>query len=308
MNFRQRVLLVKIETVYGTDAVPVGATDALIVANLSVKPMQNEMVDRNTIQGYFGHQQQIPVSTQMMCDFDVEMQGSGAAGTAPAWGKLLKAAGMAEVINAGVSVVYSPAASASALTVYYHVDGVRHKLLGARGNVKCKTTPRGIPYLSFSLTGLYGGIADAALPAATISQGAPIAVNNANTPAAAFALHGYQGKMYDFDFDMGNQVVYRNLVGAEDVIFTDRAPVGNIEIEMPTITTKDYFTIARTPTLGAFTLTHGVTAGSKVKLDAANVQIINPEETDRDNVVGLKMGLRFVPGATGNDEFTITAL
>lgn len=308
MIFRQRAILAKIETTYGTDAVPTGAADALLVADdLDVKPMDNEMVERGVIQSYLGHAEMFPVATRIMITFKVEMVGSGAAGTAPAWGKLLKACAFSETISAGTSVAYAPAGTASSLSMYYFMDGVRHKILGARGSVKLKMTPRQVPYFEFSFTGLYGGVpTDTANPSLTLTAWkAPIAVNNANT--SAFALHSYAGKLYDMDIDVANQVVYRNLVGTEDVQITDRQPAGSIEVEAVALATKDFWTIARTPTLSTLTLLHGTAAGYKVQIDAPLTQLINPEYTNRDQFTGLKMGTRFKPNA-GNDELVITAL
>jgi hypothetical protein len=148
---------------------------------------------------------------------------------------------------------------------------------------------------------------DTALPAQTLSAWqTPLPVNNANT--GAFSLHGYASTLYDFDMSLGGNLVYRNLVGVEDVVLNDRAPTGNLVIEDPTMAQKDFFTIAKNATLGAFTITHGTTAGNKVKLDAPAVQLTAPAYEDRDGVVALKMGARFKPTAAGNDEFTITVL
>lgn len=308
MNFRKRAILFKIETTYGTDAVPTGAANACLVRNLSVAPMENEMVDRELIQSFLGHNAQLPVGTRMTADFEVEMVGSGTAGAAPAWGPIMRACAFAETINAGISVVYNPISeSHESGTMYFHLDGVRHKLLGCRGSVSAKVSPKGIPVFAFKFIGLYGGIADAAMPALTLtSWKQPIAVNNANS--GSFSLHGHAGKLYDMSIDLANNLVHRDLVGAEDVVITDRAPAGDIEIEAPVIATKDFFAIAKAATTNALTITHGVTAGYKIKLDAPNVQLINPSYTDRDGVAALRMGTRLVPGAAGNDEFTITAL
>ncbi len=307
MNLRLQAILAKIETTYGTDAVPVGATDAVLVAQLNVKPMENEMVERAIVLAWLGQSDMVPVATRVSCEFVCEMVGSGTAGTAPAWGKLLRAAGFAETISAGVSAAYSPiSASFPSLTIYYHMDGVRHIIVGARATkLGLKTTPRGIPYLEFGFMGLYGGISDQTFPTQTLTAWkVPIAVNNANT--GAFTLHGYSGKLYDQQIDLNPQTVYRNIVGASDVLITDRSPGGKVVIEEPTVTAKDFWTIARTPTLAALSLTHGVTAGFKVKIDAPNVQLLNPVRENRDNIAALSMGLRITPTSAGNDELTIT--
>lgn len=308
MNYRRKVILSKIESVYGTDSVPVAATDALLVRNCTIRPVATELVDRELVKAYLGHDEQIPVTAGVAIDFEVEMVGSGVDGAAPAWGKLLRACGFAETINALVDVSYSPVSSAfDSLTKYYHQDGLRHVALGCRGSVRLRMTPRQIPVFAFSYLGLYGGITDVALPAPTLAAWQkPVAVNNANT--SAFALHGFAGKLYDFDIDLAAQLVHRNLVGGEDISLTDRAPTGNIEIETPTIAAKDYATIAKNGTLGALAITHGIVNEFKVKVDLPAVQLLNPEYTDRDGVLAMKMGLRLVPTAAGNDEIKITAL
>lgn len=307
MNFRKRVLLFKLESTYGTDPTPAAASDALLVADDFTVEQVDKFVDRANVQHFLGHAEQIPVGTEMMLTCSVEMVGSGALGTAPAWGKLLKCCAFAETVNVGTSVVYTPAGTASSGYAYYLMDGKRHKLAGLRGDVEAKMTPGGVPYFKFIFTGLYGGEADSALVTPTLTAWkAPIAVNNANT--SAFSIHGYSGKLYDFNWKMGNQVVHRDLPGGEDVIITDRGATGDIEIEQPTLTAKNFWTVSRAGTQAALSITHGVTDGYKVKIDQPNVQLMNPRDTDRDGQAGVKMEMRIMPGASGNDEVTITSI
>lgn len=310
MDFRKNAILAKIESVYGTDAAPAGAADAVLCVVRSFKPMDNEMVEREVdLGGWFGHMEMLPVGTRVMLEIDCEMVGSGVVDTPAQWGKLVRVCGFGETVNAAVSVQYDPvSAGIPSASIYVHKDGVRHKVLGTRGTkLGLKVTPRGIPYFQLGFMGLYGGVADATFPTQTLtSWKTPIAVNNANT--GSFTLHGYAGKLYDMQIDVAPETIYRNLVGQEDVPIVDRAPAGRIVIEEPTVATKDFWSVARTPTLAALTITHGVTGGFKVKIDAPNVQLLNPEREDRNGVSALAMGLRLKPGATGNDELRITSL
>lgn len=60
-------------------------------------------------------------------------KGSGAAGTAPELGKLLRAAGMLQTISGGVSVAYTPRDTGHESIGFKHnLDGVEHLLIGAR--------------------------------------------------------------------------------------------------------------------------------------------------------------------------------
>lgn len=308
MDYRKNAVLSKIEGSYGVDAVPTGAADAVLCAIRGFQPMQNEMVEREVELGnWFGQMEDLPVGTTMRLGIDCEMVGSGAVDTPPQWGKLLRAAGFAETINAAVSVVYSLiSASIPSLTHYVHKDGVLHKLLGSRASkLGFKISPRGLPYFQFEFQGLYGGISDAAFPTQTLTGWkVPIAVNNANT--SAFALHSYSGKCYDLQIDLNPQTVHRNVVGSEDILITDRKPAGRIEIEEPTVAAKDFWTIARAPTLNPITILHGTVAGYKVQINAPLVQLLNPERGDRDGVCTLQMGMKLKPTAAGNDELVIT--
>ena len=44
-----------------------------------------------------------------------------------------------------------------------------------------------------------------------------------------------------FDLDVANAMNYRNLVNGESVNITDRKPMGNASMELPSIAEKDWF-------------------------------------------------------------------
>ena len=305
---RSKALMAKIEGTYGVDAAPTGAANAVLCkTDVRVTPIESERVSREVIQAYMGHQQNLPVAARVKLDFDVECAGAGGAvDVVPAYGPLLRGCGFAQTVNAAVSVVYKPVSTAfESLTIYFNQDGVLHKALGCRGNVSFKMSPRGIPYMSFSFTGLYGGVTDAALTAQTVTGfKVPKPVNKANTPT--FTLQGYAALLYDFSCDVKNDVVYRNMVGREDVIITDRHPEGMAEIEATLIAEKDWFTIGQNVTLAAAQLIHGVGVGNIFQLDFPAVEVGDVQPTNRDGVVGFSLPLRYTPSATGNDEVQLT--
>jgi hypothetical protein len=131
----------------------------------------------------------------------------------------------------------------------------------------------------------------------------PKPVNKANTPT--FTLQGYAGIMYDLNWDTKSDVVYRNMVGKEDVVITDRHPTGQVEIEGTLISEKDWFTIANQATLGALQLIHGIGAGNVVQIDFPAAEVDDPMQSSRDGVVTYQLPLRITPSA-GNDEISIT--
>lgn len=305
---RSKAVMAKAEVTYATDSVPTGAANAILCkTDVRFTPLESERVPREVIQAYMGHQQDLPVATRCMLEIDVEAAGAGGAVDAvPAWGVLFKGCGFAETVNAAVSVVYAPISTGfQSLSIYFNQDGVLHKLLGCRGSASMKFTPRGIPYFTFRFLGLYGGVTDAALTAQTVTGfKVPKPVNKVNTPT--FTLHAYAGLLYDLSVDMANELVYRNMVGREDVVITDRKPTGSVEIEDTLIAEKDWYTLAAAATLGAMQLIHGVGVGNIVQLDAPAVELGDPTPTNRDGVVGTQMPLRVTPTSAGNNELTVT--
>jgi hypothetical protein len=77
---RKRLLLAKTEATYGTDPVPTGAANAILVRNLDITPLQSDIVQRELIRPYLGNYEQLLAQTRVQVTFEVELAGSGAAG------------------------------------------------------------------------------------------------------------------------------------------------------------------------------------------------------------------------------------
>jgi hypothetical protein len=96
---RKRLILIKSESTYATDSSPAG-TDAVLVRDLEITPLQSDTVDRELIRPYLGASQQLLANTRVEVTFTVELAGSGSAGTAPAFGAALKSCGFSETVTA----------------------------------------------------------------------------------------------------------------------------------------------------------------------------------------------------------------
>lgn len=302
---RKRTILAKIETTYGTDPTPTGAANAILVRNLNITPLNAELLNRDLVRPYLGASEQLLASAYVGIDFEVEMAGAGAAGTAPAYGSLLKACGMTETLVALATATYTPVSSSfSSVTIYYNVDGVLHKLTGCRGNVEIDIKARQIPVFKFTFTGLYNAPSDTVLP--TVSYTAfqtPLAANSDNS--SGFSLFSYSGALESLTMNFNNGVQYRSLIGAEDVLMTDRQLSGQVVFEAPTIAAKDFFSLALGTTLGALDITHGTTAGNKVQISSSRVNVTNPTYQDQNGIQMLQVPMRLIPSTAGNDEISI---
>jgi hypothetical protein len=308
LYFKNVAVLAKTEVTYNTDPVPTGVANAILTKGAVPQPLLGNRVTRDLDRSTWGAQSEINTGPYVTVAFSVEIAGGGAAGTAPKYGPLLLACGMAETTNAGVSVVYSPASTAlKSCTIYYFVDGQQHIIKGARGNVKISIQRGQIPTFDFEFTGLYTRPTAVANPALTLTSfQTPVAVTKTNTPT--FSLHAYSAFCESLSVDYGNSIIYRNLIGSETVELTDRNVRGSVTIEAPAVGTKDFFAAAEAHagiTLSTIQLIHGITAGNIVQLDGPKVQLGSPTISNSDGIVTYAMDTIYTANAS-NDELVIT--
>lgn len=314
---RLSAILAKIETTYGTDAVPTGADNAVLISDPTFGHTYNNQ-PRNNIKSYLGGDEELVGTRYVTCSFSIEISGSGAAGTAPAWGPLLRACGMAETISAGARVEYNPISdSFESLTIYYHRDGVVHKALGCRGTAEFNLEEGSIPKMVFNFTGLDGGPAEASNPTQTLTAWkTPVVVTTANSAAvklgctyATGALSGgtefcSRGLM----LNLGNEVQFSSMLGpCTEVDIPNRASTGSLQLDLDAAAEVAAYAAISANTLTSVGLVHGTAAGAKVLVFAPAVQRINPTQQDYNGRIQIGMDLRVLP-LTGNDEIRIVAL
>lgn len=300
---RKRLILIEEESTYGTDASPDGA-DAVLVRDLSIVPLQSDVVSRDLIRPYLGASEQLLANNRVECTFSVELAGSGTAGTAPRYGKALKACGFSETIAAGTSVTYDPvSASFDSVTIHYNLDGVRHKVTGARGTFSISAGVGEIPTIDFTMTGIYVAPDDSAQPTVTYAaQATPLIFKKGNTTNLN-VMGLTTAKLSSYSLEIGNEIVYRELVGGTgEVLLTNRNVTGNVTIEAVALSTKDYFATALADSLGIIEFTHGTTAGNIVKVDSAKADVADVSYGDLDGIAMLEIPFTAVPSSSGNDE------
>lgn len=301
---KKRTILVKLETTYGTDSAPTGTADAMLVRNLNITPLDAKTVSRDLIRPYFGNSPVLLAETSVKVDFEIELAGASAAGTAPHWGPCLKACGFSETIVASTSVTYAPVSSSlPSVTIWVNIDGVMHKITGCMGTMDLTMSVKNIPTMKFSFTGIFNGPSDIAGPTVDFSSfQTPKVVNTANT--TSFSLFSYTGKLESMSLGMNCDIQYRTLVNYEAVNLIDRKPSGTFVIEAPTITQKDYFSIAKVGTLGTMSIVHGAGAGNICTVSAPTVSLQNPAYQESQGVMMLQIPFTANPNV-GNDELQI---
>lgn len=306
---RKKFLIAKIETTYGTDPSPVGGSDAVQVTNLEVTPIESDNVQAASYQGFLGNSTRgtLVANKRVSVTFDVELAGSGAAGTAPAFGPLLKSCGLSETIVSSTSVTYAPVSSSfSSATIYCFYDGTQHKITGARGTVSFNLTAGQFAVASFQFIGIYNAPDGTALSGSftVANQAAAIEVNDTNVTTATF--HGVtSSRIESFDMALNNELLYKETASNKEVLITNRAPGGTAVIEAPAIGTTDYFAKAVAAATGSTSLVLGATAGNIVTLNAAQTDITGCSYADTNGVIALSMPYLALPTTAGNNEMSL---
>lgn len=312
IRWKSKILLLKIETTYGTDASPTGAANAILAVGVSLVPMEGDDVSRDLEFPWLAAQAAIPTGLRSRLRGRIELAPSGTAGTAPAWGPVLRACGIAEVVTAPSeepevdgSVVYSPVSdSHESVTIHFWIGGTRHVLKGARGTGTIRANAQGIPYFEFDILGLFSTPSEESRPTPDYDDfKKPQVVTSANTPI--FTVAGTSLVMRNFAMNLGNQVEPRLLVGHESILIVDRAELVQTTVEAVPLTTYNPFAKAESQDDVAIVLTHGKTAGSRWTLTIPTAQQRRPASLDQGQNI-LEWPLEFTPlPDEGNDQWSL---
>ena len=311
MKNKAKTLLAKIEASNDVDAVPTGA-EAILTQGIEVGHYEGGRVVRDIDNGLLGAKEEINASPNITLRFALEIAGAGGAGNVPAYDDLLRACGLSSTIDAGTDVQYDPVSdNYDSMTGYFLRPG---KLLqtttGVRGNMALTLAKGQLPLFTFNFLGTYNKpVAPGAYTLDTSGFIAPLPVTKRNTPV--LTVDGFAAPVDSFTFDMGNQLVWRDVPNQRGAVITNREGAGEIVMEAPDIAAKDFFSLleshAGTVNKVVITVVHGTTAGNIIELDFPSVQILDVMEVDLDGELGYRIPFKAIPSSTGDDEFKFTA-
>ncbi len=300
------VILIKIESTYGTDAVPVEGTDAILVESQGWANEGLRMNERPAVRANIGLLQSVYGGRLGSVTFDVELKGSGGAvDDPPEIGTALRACGLGEMINAAADVTYEPVSTGiESVTIYYFQDGIRYILTGCRGNVSFNLETGAVGKASFTFTGHIALPTDVALPAPTYDGVVPVAI--INTP---FVIGGFSAIINALTFDMSNTIAMppdmAAIDGYSEVQITQRDVNGSFDPEAELVAVDTPLTdlengVAQALTTGK--IGSGTGAEYQVTMPAVYYRDVSPG--DRDGVRTLETPFGATE-STGDDEVSI---
>lgn len=307
------LVLAKVETTYGVDALPTAALNAILCADPEYGVLDSK-VERANIKPNFGAKRFTAIGEGQTLSFTCELKGNGTTGagiTAPEIGTLLRGCNFTETIDLTPDfekVTYTPNSNSAgeSLTLYYYLDGIMHKLCGCRGSVSIADAKvNQLVKVKFDFTGIYQGIYDAALPTPAFDDTVPPIFRG-----ASFALDSYAAIIDGISIDVKNDVVKRVDVNAATGILgyliKERIVTGKIAAEMVTKATKDFWGMWESGNAYPMTCTVGSTPGNRCIITAPAAQVDKPSYGDRDNILTADLPLVLCPTDAGNDELIFT--
>jgi hypothetical protein len=317
---RNSRLQIKLESEYGVNPGSWANTDAILLRGVPDFSIDREYVNLDRLRGYLGGSRQLVAWRSANIRYETELAPSGTAGTAPAWGKLLRIAGFAEAVTSETLVAYTPVSSTFAsATARYTADGVLYTSRGAFQTGRLMFNAGQIPMAEFTLRGFDTN--------ATTSDGlgtnfaawqTPVVLNNTNTEqfligctytgATGAISAGTSYILQSLEVDLGIDVAHQPLIGGERFVMANREITGSVTLALTAaqeLTWRDDINANLTSTLG---FAYGGTAGHRFTLFAPAAQFIDPRLEDVNGQRMIRSEIRFVPSAAaGNDEIIVVS-
>ena len=302
---QKSLILAKVETTVGTDAVPVATTDAFLVENPMFSVAATDLERNFARPDFSSYASRIGMKIATI-SFSVPLAGSATTGVAPTWGVLFRGCAMTVAsLTVPTRMDYTPITTPQeTMTIYCYYEGLLHKVLGCVGTWSLQADAGGFVMIQFTFQGVYTTPINSTYPGTVTLQ-------DVVPPQVELASLSYGGDatliVKSFKMDMGNKVVHRPDVnsanGVKAMRITGRDPKGGFDPE--TEQNHTFWTQLEASTLSAFTMTIGTVLGNKMIITLPKVQILGITYGDRDNLRVYDLSL--IPRRnTGNDEITIS--
>ena len=295
------LLLAEIESIYGTDPVPLKTANAFITTNLKVDPIFKK-VPRLGINQAGGAYADLVVGEGVKISFDTELYPAASANAVPYIDPLLQACGFVKSGGTSTPVVYTHNldnwSTVKSVTIYAYLDQIAHQILGCVGTMKLNAVTNEIVKLSFEFTGLYSTPVAGSIPLdSTFPTSSPLMAKSAAMQFDSITMVGTT-----LDIDLGNTISPRtnwnNANGISGYYISAMAPTVTIDPEADAPDSLDYYSCIQSANPGAFTYT--LDGGARdVVITSENMVMDSASDASRNNI--MTKNITLVPKAVLND-------
>lgn len=280
---RRRILATKAETSPGT-IISVDATNATCPVYDVIVQQAAEMAER-PMGGTFGRHPSIPTNRVGRATWKSHLYANA---TQPAgityW---LQACGLGYTGGAHVATHLTPDAvgtTTKSLTIASYQDGRLKRLHGCMGTARINMPASNLAECDWDFQGIWNAPTDATLLVPTFVTAAPLRVISATLTLGSYA----DFVVANVGLDIGNTVYLREDVSAAEgismAIITDRLVKITIDPEAALVATKDAFGEWLAGTEADLSVELSNADGDTCLIEVSDVQIINPQEADRNNL------------------------
>lgn len=311
--FKKRGIAIAIEATEGTDAVPVPATNGVLLLNGS-SGTEFDKIERPIDRPHFTGTPFVVGNKRAFIEGEFELYPPatpGAAATSSADCEvLLLPAGMTAVKDAGGKTTrYNPVSEGIAsATAYWWHSGTHKKVLGARNNVSTIGITIGDRFKgNVRVQGDYQNVTEEALPTIVVPTTVPTVARADNTQTHITVLPGgtpllVWAKALSVDF--GNQLATKEYTSKKVNGLTDRQPSWTLRIARTSLSDFNPWTLrdAGTVITAALRLNESDNRYSELGIRG---QIDQINEVDIDGDYGWELSGPCVASDAGGDEFYI---
>lgn len=194
--------------------------------------------------------------------------------------------------NADKRREYSPMSDPNTMesvTLYYYLDGILHKMVGARGSFAVNFNVNGFPSITFNMTGIFVDPSDSSNPTnVTFLDHFPPRCLDANLTVGGYLLSGVE----TVDWNMANNVVPRpginSQTGLTGVVVVTRNPTFNTVCDLADLATFNPFSTFKNGSKVMVWSEIG-TLGNRAAIYCPEVQLEAPGYTDRQGVASYTL-------------------
>lgn len=308
-QFKNRALLLKVESVEGTDATPAAGTDAFQLFD-GTSGLMSDKVERPIDRPFLGHKPFVNTNLRGFIEggFEIVCPAITDGTSKAAIDALLRIAGMAKTYDAGPPkvVTYNPISTAfpSGTAHFYHAGTLR-KLLGARANLTGVEMAIGNYFRGqCRVEGSCIEVDESALPVGLDYDafGVPV-VNSTETMLMKVNDVTVEGKRLGVDW--GNQLRTIEHTEARINRIQDRTPTWRALFYRPAKASLDPYALWKAGTIIPL-VSHVTDPVTNLRAElVVRGQIEDVRDTDIDGDFGYEITGRAIPSDAGGDEVLI---
>ena len=302
-NWETKVLLIKSEVVTGTDPIPTVADNAILAYNAALTLDADEKT-RSPDKGFFSAPEKTFTNKRFGLTFEVEVAGSGTAGTAPKISPILLMAGMSETIVALTSVEYKPVTgSTETATFYLNIDGTLYKSSSCKASIKIDEAIDDYGKMTVTVVGFYLSPVDSPLLPGDFSGFIPPVDNTEKN--TVMNINGINVDGVTFSYDQGNSNALKQSTETKVINNDDRQGTADVSVWINEQSYFNPYPLFENHTKVPVFFEAGIVAGNIVRITLPNAQLSAPQVANLNGVAGYNISLTPHSTAAGDDEFSI---